>query len=103
MQKSDVSSHATAIGGEDIQALMEVAHGLAGSGLDLILHSPGGSLETTEAVVSYLRSQFSHIRVIVPQLAMSAATMIACAANEIPWDRILFWGQPIPNGYLLRI
>ena len=97
MQKSDVPSHATAIGEEDIQALMEVAHGLTGSCLDLILHSPGGSLETTEAVVSYLRSQFSHIRVIVPQLAMSAATMIACAANEIAMGPYSFLGPTDPQ------
>lgn len=71
------------IGDEDIQALMEVTHGLEGTTLDLILHSPGGSPEAAEAIVSYLRSRFSYIRVIVPQLAMSAATMIACAADEI--------------------
>ena len=63
---------------------MEVSYGLeSDDGLDLILHSPGGSPEAAEAIVSYLRSRFTNIRVIVPQLAMSAATMIACAANEI--------------------
>ena len=65
-----------------IQAFMEVSQGLEGDGFDLILHSPGRSPEVAEAIVSYLRSCFSHIRVIVPQLAMSAATMIACAADE---------------------
>lgn len=62
---------------------MEVCHGLKSPDLDLILHSPGGSPEAAEAIVSYLRSRFSNIRVIVPQLAMSAATMVACAANQI--------------------
>ncbi len=62
---------------------MEVSHGLKNQNLDLILHSPGGSPEAAEAIVSYLRSRFSNIRVIVPQLAMSAATMISCAANQI--------------------
>ena len=57
------------IGDEDMQAFMEVSHGLDGDLLDLILHSPGGSPEAAEAIVSYLRSRFSHIRVIVPQLA----------------------------------
>ena len=46
---------------EDIQALMEVSHGLEGDGLDLILHSPGGAPEAAEAVVSYLRQRFSNI------------------------------------------
>jgi hypothetical protein len=69
---------------QDIQGLMEVLHGLERSKkLDLILHSPGGSAEATEAFVSYLRTKFDDIRVIIPQAAMSAATMLACAANKI--------------------
>src|SRR5688500_1007141 len=50
----------------DIHGLMEVVHGLKGNKLDLIVHSPGGSAEATEAIVSYLRTKFSDIRVIVP-------------------------------------
>lgn len=53
-------------------------------GLDLILHTPGGDPAAAEAIVNYLRAKFdSDIRVIVPQLAMSAGTMIACSAKEI--------------------
>jgi hypothetical protein len=63
---------------------MEVVHGLDGTkGLDLIIHSPGGSAEATEAFVNYLRTKFDDIRSIIPQAAMSAATMLACAANRI--------------------
>jgi hypothetical protein len=68
---------------EDVQGLMEVVHGLTGDSLDLIVHSPGGSAEATEAIVCYLRKKFSDIRVIVPHAAMSAATMLACASNRI--------------------
>jgi hypothetical protein len=68
---------------EDIQGLMEVIHGLEGKKLDLIIHSPGGSAEATEAMVNYLRTKFTNIRVVVPQAAMSAATMMACGADEI--------------------
>lgn len=69
---------------EDVEALMEVVHGLDGQrGLDLILHSPGGSPDAAEAVVHYLRSKFADISVIVPQAAMSAATMLACASDRI--------------------
>lgn len=69
---------------EDVQGFMEVIHGLDGeAGLDLIIHSPGGTPDATEAIVHYLRSKFDHIRVFVPQAAMSAATMLACAADEI--------------------
>jgi ClpP class serine protease len=53
-------------------------------GLDLVLHTPGGDIAATEAIVSYLWRMFDKdIRVIVPQLAMSAGTMIACSAKEI--------------------
>ena len=85
------------IGDEDIQAFMEVSQGLESDGLDLILHSPGGSPEAAEAIVSYLRSRFSHIRVVVPQLAMSAATMTACAANEIVLGKHSFLGPTDPQ------
>ena len=68
---------------EDVQGLMEVVHGLKGKSLDLILHSPGGSAEATEAIVDYLRKKFSDIRIIIPQAAMSAATMLACASDRI--------------------
>lgn len=92
-----VSPASTSIHDEDIQALMEVSNGLTGKELDLILHSPGGSTEAAEAIVSYLRSRFSHIRVIVPQLAMSAATMIACAADEIVLGKHSFLGPTDPQ------
>jgi ClpP class serine protease len=53
-------------------------------GLDLILHTPGGDIAATESLVAYLRSIFGNdIRAIVPQLAMSAGTMISCSCSEI--------------------
>ncbi len=53
-------------------------------GLDLMLHTPGGSITAAESIVYYLRQKFgSDIRVIVPQMAMSAGTMIALSAKEI--------------------
>ena len=97
LQKNDAPPALVSIGDEDIQALMEVSYGLGGGELDLILHSPGGSPEAAEAIVSYLRQRFSHIRVIVPQLAMSAATMIACAADEIVLGKHSFLGPTDPQ------
>lgn len=53
-------------------------------GLDLLLHTPGGSAGATESLVEYLRSMFGdNLRVIIPQMAMSAGTMIALSASEI--------------------
>ena len=64
---------------------MTVVHKLDRTkGLDLVLHTPGGAVSATESLVDYLRQMFgTNIRVIVPQLAMSAGTMIACSAQTI--------------------
>lgn len=53
-------------------------------GLDLVLHTPGGEMAATESIVDYLRKMFGiNIRAIIPQLAMSAGTMIACSCKSI--------------------
>lgn len=53
-------------------------------GLDLVLHTPGGSITAAESLVYYIRTKFnSDVRVIIPQMAMSAGTMIACSAKKI--------------------
>jgi hypothetical protein len=96
-----VSPELLSINDEDLQGLMEVTHGLTNTNLDLILHSPGGTLEAAEAMVSYLRSKFSHVRVIVPNLAMSAATMISCAGERIVMGKHSFLG-PIDPQFILN-
>lgn len=75
----------TAIGDSDKNALMAVIHGLDRTkGLDIILHTPGGNAAATESIVDYLHTMFNNdIRAIVPQIAMSAGTMIACACKSI--------------------
>lgn len=69
----------------DKQGFMATIHELDRTkGLDLILHTPGGEMAATESLVDYLQKMFAgDIRAIIPQLAMSAGTMIACAAKEI--------------------
>lgn len=53
-------------------------------GVDLILHTPGGNVAATESIIYYLHQIFgNNMRAIVPQLAMSGGTMIACSCNEI--------------------
>ena len=78
-----VPAAALSVSQDDIQGFMAGLHGLKGTELDLVLHSPGGSVEAADQVVQYLRAKYRHIRAIVPQNAMSAATMLACAADEI--------------------
>lgn len=74
-----------AVNDADKNGFMTVIHGLDRSkGLDLILHTPGGDTAATESIVDYLHAMFgTNIRAIVPQLALSAGTMIACACKEI--------------------
>ena len=70
---------------KDISGFMLNIHKLDKTkGLDLILHTPGGDLAATESLVTYLKRMFgNNIRAIVPQLSMSAGTMIALSCKEI--------------------
>src|SRR5574341_1072198 len=69
----------------DKNAFMAAIHGLDRSqGLDLLLPTEGGETAATESLVYYLRQMFgTNIRAIIPQIAMSAGTMIALSCKEI--------------------
>lgn len=69
----------------DKNAFMQAVCGLDRSkGLDLILHTPGGQIAAAESLVSYLKALFGKdIRTFVPQIAMSAGTMIALSTKQI--------------------
>lgn len=77
------------INDKDINALMENVHRLdKEKGLDIILHTPGGDLAATEQIIYYLKSYFnSDIRAIVPQMAMSAGSLIAVSCKSIIMGR----------------
>lgn len=85
---------------EDIQGLMEVVHGIAKEPTDVVIHSPGGSPEAAEGIVEYLHTQYPHIRAIVPQTAMSAATMIVCGMNEVLMGKHSNLGPIDPQLYI---
>ena len=74
---------------KDKNALMVAVHKLDRTkGLDLMLHTPGGDLAATESIVDYLHSLFvKNIRAIIPQISMSAGTMIALSCKEIMMGR----------------
>lgn len=76
---------ASAVDDLDMNGFMAVVHNLDRSrGLDLILHTPGGAIEAGRALVEYLFKMFGRdVRVIVPHMAMSVGTMLACASREI--------------------
>jgi hypothetical protein len=82
---NNASIEETSISDADKNGFMTVINKLdRGKGLDLLLHTPGGDLAATESLVEYLRSMFgNNIRAIIPQIAMSAGSMIACSCSSI--------------------
>jgi hypothetical protein len=75
----------SSVNDDDKNGLMNAVYQMDRSkGLDLVLHTPGGNIAATESIVHYLRQMFGiNIRAIIPQMAMSAGTMIACACKEL--------------------
>jgi hypothetical protein len=51
-------------------------------GIDLILESHGGSIDAAATIASLCRERFGTLRVIIPFMAKSAATLIALSADE---------------------
>lgn len=83
LQKQGIEG--TGIDDNDKNAFMQAVCGLdRGKGLDLILHTPGGAIASAESLTYYIRKLFGKdIRVFVPQIAMSAGTMIALSSKQI--------------------
>lgn len=81
----NINSGDISINDNDMTGFMNAVHQCdRKKGLDLILHTPGGSPTAAESIVKYLKKSFkNNIRVIVPHIAMSAGTMIACSSKEI--------------------
>ena len=73
------------INDSDMTGFMQCLKGIdCQHGLDLILHTPGGAPTAAEGIVNYLHAKFGRdIRIVVPQMAMSAGTMLACSAKSI--------------------
>lgn len=97
LQGCDASS--VSVLDDDMNGLMNAMYKLDRSkGLDLVLHTPGGDLAATEAIVKYIRDCFGNdVVAIVPQLAMSAGTMIACSCKEIIMGRQSSLGPTDPQ------
>ena len=92
-------SEGVSICDDDMNGLMNAMYQLdRNKGLDLVLHTPGGDLAATEAIVKYIRDCFGNdVVAIVPQLAMSAGTMIACSCKEIVMGRQSSLGPTDPQ------
>lgn len=70
----------------DKEGFVEIIRDLPAGPLDLVLHSPGGNPLAAESIIALLRSKFDNIRVFVPNVAKSAATMVALGGDIIAMD-----------------
>lgn len=67
----------------DVLPFEEILRTTDSPSVDFLLNSPGGEINATEKLVTMLRKTFDNIRVIVPNRAKSAATMIALASDQV--------------------
>lgn len=96
-----VDSDETTIDAMDKNAFIDLINNLDNTkGLDLILHTPGGVVSATESLIDYLHAVFGEdIRAIIPQMAMSGGTMIACSCKEILMGKHSSLGPADPQIY----
>lgn len=81
-----VSSLAASIDRDDTVPFVDLLHNLPiGEDLDLLLHTPGGDIDAAEKLTVMLRKRVgeAQLRVVVPDLAKSAGTLMALAADSI--------------------
>ena len=87
---------------EDVHSLMSMCSGIGKKEVALVIHTPGGAINAIEAVVKYLRTQFTALDVIVPMYAFSAGTMWCCACENIYMGKNSFLGPIDPQIPFLR-
>lgn len=77
------AGEASSIDGSDVANFYEMLSDVEGQPVDLLLHTPGGQTDATEAVVSLLQAMVPGFRVVVPHMAKSNGTMLCLASQEI--------------------
>jgi len=76
---------------------LEAGKELASNGVDLFIHSNGGSGTVPWRVVNLIRQYTKNFAVLVPYHAFSAATLIALGANEIVMHKMGCLGPIDPS------
>lgn len=74
------------IGNEDSETIENILRSCDMSGfegLDLIVHSPGGLPQAAGDIIRVCRTYAPSFKVIVPNMAMSAATVLAMGADKV--------------------
>ena len=88
---------------QDMEGFMEAVYKMdKKKGLDIFIHTPGGSVAATEGIGNYLRSVFDkNIECYVPHMAMSCGTLLSMACKKIYMGKHSFLGpiDPAIDGY----
>lgn len=81
-----ISGAGNLIDRDDVLGFGDLLHNISpGENLDLMLHTPGGDIDAAEKLISMVRARVKHgrLRVIVPDFAKSAGTLMALGADVI--------------------
>jgi len=83
---ADTNKPESTLKAEDKTGFSDLLEGVEEKSVDLLINSPGGFAEVTEAIVCMLRSRFDSIRFAIPNTAKSAATLLVFSGNELLMD-----------------
>jgi hypothetical protein len=83
---ADINKPESALKPEDKTGFSDLLEGVEGKAVDVMINSPGGFVEVTEAIVSMLRSKFDSVRFAVPNMAKSAATLLVLSGDQLLMD-----------------
>lgn len=81
-----VAGIAAPVDREDIVCFVDLLHNIpSGEDVDLLLHTGGGDIDAAEKLISMVRKRVGtgELRVVVPDYAKSAGTMMALGADSI--------------------
>jgi len=82
-----VAGNKAAVDRIDTLGFVDMLHNInPGDPIDLLLHTPGGDIDAAEKLITLVRSaagEEGQLRVIVPDFAKSAGTLMALGANTI--------------------
>lgn len=73
----------------DVEDAEQVIRGIRKAGrrpVDLVMHTPGGQLNSSVQIARALKNHPERTRVLVPHYAMSGGTIIAMGADEVVMD-----------------
>lgn len=82
--EANLWSKRSSLGEEDIQPFADLLSRIPSKkNVDLLLQSPGGDIDAAEKIIYMCREIAGDFRVIIPEYAKSAATLIALASDEV--------------------